>query len=122
MNYIVSSPNLLLFFYILNIKVFLILHNIISNYRCCWPTLVLFIFIYTFITKDIYYKIFRYLLKLDYICYRQSIYLGTHISGSALIEESKNLKLNDNKIQSYNLENDYLFGKPLNSKWENDQK
>lgn len=54
--------------------------------------------------------------------YRQSAYLGTHISGSRLIEESKQLKLKDDKIKFYNLQNDDLYGKPLNSKWNSNEK
>ncbi|XP_022174799.1 uncharacterized protein LOC111036859 [Myzus persicae] len=46
-----------------------------------------------------------------------SVYIGPNVSGRSLIEESKQLKIND-KIKLYNLENDDLFGRPLSSKWE----
>lgn len=56
-----------------------------------------------------------------YIFCRESAYIGPNISGSSLIEETKQLKLK-NKIKYYNLENDDLFGKPLSTKWEKIEK
>jgi len=55
--------------------------------------------------------------KIIYIFCRQSVYLGPNISVNSLIEETKQLKLKE-KIKLYNLENDYLFGRPLSRKWE----
>ncbi|XP_022170007.1 uncharacterized protein LOC111033534 [Myzus persicae] len=46
-----------------------------------------------------------------------SIYIGPNVSGRSLIEEFKQLKIN-NKIKLHNLENEDLFGRPLSSKWE----
>lgn len=45
-----------------------------------------------------------------------SVYFGPDISGKSLIEECKQFKTNQ-KIP-YNLENDDLFGRPLNTEWE----
>lgn len=52
---------------------------------------------------------------------RESIYLGPYVSGRNLIEKSKQLKL-ISKIKLYNLENDDLFGRPLNTKWIRQEK
>lgn len=53
--------------------------------------------------------------------YRESYYLGTPVFGISLIEESKQRKLKDDEIKFYNLRNDDLFGKPLNSKWNKNE-
>lgn len=45
--------------------------------------------------------------------YRKPLYFGPRVSESSLIEEYKLMK-----PKPYNLGNDYLFGQPLNAKWE----
>ncbi|XP_025425814.1 uncharacterized protein LOC112694531 isoform X1 [Sipha flava] len=51
----------------------------------------------------------------------QSIYFGPNISGSSLIEESNQLKFKS-QTKLYNLDNDDLFGRPMNTKWEKIEK
>lgn len=53
--------------------------------------------------------------------YRQSIYLGPNVTASSLIDESIQLKLK-NQAMLYNLDNDNLFGRPMNTKWEKIEK
>lgn len=52
-----------------------------------------------------------------YLC-RQSSIFGPKVFGSEILQESKQLKLINDQKQLYNLRNDDLFGKPLNTKWE----
>lgn len=53
--------------------------------------------------------------------YRHPVYFGPNTSKNILLEESKQLKMNE-EVKPYNLENDDLFGRPLNSKWEKIEK
>lgn len=57
------------------------------------------------------------LCQYCYLFYRQSIYYGPKVSGSSLIDESIQLKLK-NRTMFHNLDNDDIFGKPMNIKWE----
>lgn len=54
---------------------------------------------------------------LNLYFYRQPIYFGPNVFGNDLLQESKQLKLLNHNIELYNLKNDDLFGKPLNTKW-----
>lgn len=56
-----------------------------------------------------------------YLCW-QSSYFGPMVFGSDILQESKQLKLIDDQKKLYNLRNDDLFGKPLNTKWEKIEK
>ncbi|VVC34737.1 Tudor domain,RNA recognition motif domain [Cinara cedri] len=60
--------------------------------------------------------------KDDVIIPLKSYYFGPLVSGNALTEESKQYKLMNTNVKSYNLGNDDLFGKPLNTKWEKSEK
>jgi len=53
---------------------------------------------------------------IDCTVCRAPVYFGPDISGKSLIEEYKQFKTSQ-KIP-YNLENDDLFGRPLNTEWE----
>lgn len=53
-----------------------------------------------------------------YFC-SQPIHLGFNVSKSFLIEDSKQFKLKKSTKKCYHLNNDELFGRPINGIWEN---